>query len=153
MEDVWKQLAPWLSAVADFLSVIAFGITVWVLVETKSIKQSFALRGRSPALRRALAEQAKSLTNQLTNWPQVHKEALSSFATTKALLENLLGKLPAAEKTACAQLIKKLKGRKSSVFGSVAMLNYTDKEIWIIFNELQGLIAGLEQLEKDLLWR
>lgn len=142
----------WLSSVADVLSLVGFGLTVWVLIVTRSLKRTFALRARTPELRKSLEGSAKKLPALLSEWPQSKNETLVLLASARAVLENLSEKLPRSERGAVDRLIGEMHGRRAGMFASMATANYTDDQIWKIFAGLQGVIASLEQREKDASW-
>lgn len=49
-------------------------------------------------------------------------------------------------------LAKKMRGRRSRVFQFTPAASYTDDDHWNIFTELNGIIAMLDQREKDASW-
>jgi hypothetical protein len=146
------RLPPWLSDLANILEVLGFLLTIWVLVETYSIRRTFALRGRTPQLRRSLATAARALPPLLRAWPGTKNETLAILANARAVLENLHRKLPRKERTAVAQLLSDLRERRVGLFKRVPISDYTDQEMWKLFADLQGVIASLEQREKDATW-
>lgn len=142
----------WLSPVADVLSVFGFALTIWVLKVTSSLKRSFALRARTPELRKSLAASARKLPPLLAVWPQSKNETLAVLAHTRALLVNLSTKLPRNERGPVNRLASSMRGRRSGFFSLVPASNYSADEHWEVFAELQGIIATLEQREKDATW-
>lgn len=146
------SLPAWFSPLADILSVIGFGITIWVLIVTRSLRRTFALRARTPELRRSLNATAKSLPALLSDWPAKKNETLVVIANAHAVLENLLAKLPRNERASVARLAKTMRGRRTGFFGHLPIAAYTDDDLWNVFADLQGVIAGLEQREKDATW-
>lgn len=142
----------WLSPLADILSLIAFGMTVWVLHETRSLRRTFALRVRTPQLRRSLVATAKSLPPLITVWPQKRNDTLQVLANTRAILENLRSKLPRGERIPVKRLVRALHGRRTGLFRRMPVSEYKEDDLWAIFADLQGLITSLEQREKDATW-
>lgn len=142
----------WLSPLADWLSLAGFALTLWVLVVTRGLKREFTLRGRTPEIRKSLASRTSSLLDALRAAPAGKKEIAVTFAECKALLESLEQKLPRGERGSVAALISKLKGKKKGVFKLLPVTEYNDDELWNIFADLQGIIASLEQREKDASW-
>ena len=49
-------------------------------------------------------------------------------------------------------LVSMLKGKKNGFFKIVPVAEYSEDELWNIFAELQGIVASLEQREKDASW-
>lgn len=142
----------WLSPIADVLSIVSFGLTIWVLFETHSLRRSFALRGRVPELKRSLTSSAKKLPTLLSRWPQSRNETLAIIASARAVLENLLIKLPRRERTAVQRLVREMRGRRISLINYVPISSYTEDDMWNIFAGLQEVIASLEQRERDATW-
>lgn len=142
----------WLSPVADVLSLVGFGLTVWVLIVTRSLKRTFALRARTPELRRSLERSAKKLPSLLGAWPQSKNETLALLANARAVLENLSAKLPRSERGTVDRLVRNMHGRRAGMFTYMTISHYTDDDLWKIFADLQGVIASLEQREKDASW-
>jgi hypothetical protein len=150
MQDI--SIPAWLSPLADVLSLIAFGMTVWVLVVTRSLKRTFALRARTPQLRRSLAATAKSLPPLIGAWPQRKNDTLQVLANTRAILENLRRKLPRSERASVKRLVRDLHGRRNGLFRHVPLSQYEEDDLWTIFADLQAMITSLEQREKDATW-
>ena len=142
----------WLSPLADILSTVGFAMTVWVLIVTRSLRRAFALRARTPELRKSLSSVVKSLPPLLGNWPNSRNETLPALIHCRAILENLALKLPRSERTSTERLIARLNGQRTGLFKFVSVGEYSDQELWSIFAELQGVIASLEQREKDATW-
>jgi len=127
-------------------------MTLWVLKVTRSLRTTFALRGRTPELRKSLTACARQLRPLITVWPKRQDEALALLARTRSTLENLLLKLPAADRPSIEDLVKRLRGKKASFFSPPLLSNYTETELWDIFQKLQGIVTKLEQIEKDAPW-
>ncbi|WP_284617468.1 hypothetical protein [Aquabacterium humicola] len=150
MADI--TLPQWVSPVADLLSLVGFGITVWVLVVTRSLKRAFALRARTPELRKSLAASAKSLPTLIRTWPLSRSDTLGELANVRALLENLRIKLPRSERATIDQLIRALRGRRKALLRWIPASEYAEDDLWKIFADLQGVVTALEQREKDAKW-
>lgn len=146
-------MAPsWLSPLADWLSLAGFALTLWVLVVTRGLRREFTLRGRTPEIRKSLASRTRSLLEALNAAPAGKKEIAATLAECRALLENLTPKLPRGERGSVAALVSRLKGKKQGFFTLLPVTEYSDDELWNIFADLQGIVAGLEQREKDASW-
>lgn len=141
-----------LSPIADILSLLGFGLTVWVLIVTRSLKRTFALRARTPELRKSLEASAKKLSALLGRWPESKNETFALIANARAVLENLSAKLPRSEKSAVACLVKEMRGRREGWLTYTPIARYTEDDLWKIFADLQGVIASLEQRERDASW-
>lgn len=146
------QLHEWLSPVADLLSVVGFFMTLWVLALTRTIKRTFALRARTPQLRKALTVKVNTLRPLIKAWPQNRNEALGVLANARALLENLQTKLPRNERTAVDRIVRELNGRRIGLFRRMHPAEYSEDDLWKIFADLQAIITSLEQREKDVTW-
>jgi hypothetical protein len=142
----------WLSPLADWLSLFGFALTVWVLLVTNGLRRDFTLRGRTPEIRKSLASRTRSLLEALNAVPAGKKEIAATLAECRALLENLKLKLPRRERGDVTALISRLKGKKQGFFKLLPVTEYNDDELWNIFADLQGIVASLEQREKDATW-
>lgn len=145
-------LLEWLSPVADVLSVLGFGMTLWVLLLTRSIKRTFALRARTPQLRLSLTAAVNSLRPLIKDWPTNRNDALGVLANARALLENLQAKLPRNDRAAVDRIVRELNGRRISLFRRIHPAEYSEDDLWKIFADLQAVVTSLEQREKDVTW-
>jgi hypothetical protein len=136
-------LLEWLSPAADVLSVVGFAMTLWVLVLTRSIKRTFALRARTPQLRRSLTAAVNSLRPLIKTWPQNRNEALGILANSRALLENLQTKLPRNERTTVDRVVRELNGRRSGMLRRMHPAEYSEDDLWKIFADLQAIVTSL----------
>lgn len=146
------MIPTWLSPVADWASLLGFVFTVWVLVVTRRLRREFTLRGRVPDLRRALSKLTAAISDKMIAWPTTKSETAALLARVRALLENLEIKLPRNERVPVAALIERLRGKRVGWLRRLPLSAYTNNEIWDIFADIQGIVAGLEQREKDATW-
>lgn len=149
----------WLSPFADWLSLYGFGLavigflmTLWVLVETLSLRKVFTLRGRTPQIRSDLQTTGKSLLSELKNWPTSKNQISALLAHCQSIVENLAKKLPRSERGSVDLLLKTLKSRHPGFLRRGASTNFDDEYVWKIYAELHGVITALEQREKDTTW-
>lgn len=145
-DESWVKGVPdWLSPTADILSILGFVFTIWVLWTTNSLRRTFLLRARTPALRKDLQKLATELPDLIPGWPrETKKELLSCLAKGSAKLASLESKLSSRtdrrEVRDLAQLMRGATGALSS------------DQLWNIHSSLQRIISKLDERAKDAPW-
>lgn len=80
----FESLVSWetFSKIASVFSIASFGLTLWVLLETRKLKALYKLRGRGPSLIKDLVKMAASLSKYLNDYSnsgaQIAQEGLTS---------------------------------------------------------------------------
>lgn len=144
----------WLSPIADWLSLIAFVITLWVLRTTLKLRKEFGMRVRTPELRKALSEELIKLAPTLKLWETSKHPALEVIAAVTAQLKSLALKSTDSEKAAIESLISKYAFR-STVWNwhrARPIQSYSAEEIWATYFELIVIIETAKQSEMDANW-
>ncbi|MUH95238.1 hypothetical protein GNP63_01555 [Aliivibrio fischeri] len=141
----------WFIDLGTVLTVLGFIITLWLLWLTKDIKNSFLRRARLPQIIRELKSESTKLSSHLKKWEDEERDAIKQLSICKALLTNLVSKLPETEQKKCKEFIKKMTPRKFLIFrGKVTCIN--EDRAWELYTELSELTTILIQLEKDSKW-
>lgn len=83
---------------ATLLTIIGFMLTIWLLYEAQHIRNSFLRRARLPQITKELQLVSKKLSGNLKGWDLEKADAINQLSVGKALLENLIPKLPDQEK-------------------------------------------------------
>ncbi|CAI2297568.1 hypothetical protein [Vibrio parahaemolyticus] len=148
MDSFFSQ---WFVDVATFTTVIGFFLTLWLLYEARHIRNSFLRRARLPQITKELKVVSKELSSHLKNWATQKEEARNQLSISKALLENLIPKLPSEEQKKCKVFVKKLKPRKWLMFND-SLSNVDEEQAWDLYTELSAITTMLIQLEKDSKW-
>ena len=109
MNSVFPQ---WFVDIATFTTVIGFFLTLWLLYEARHIRNSFLRRARLPQVTKELKAVSKTLSSHLKSWGTQKEDARNQLSISRALLENLIPKLPNEEQKKCKAFVKQLKPRK-----------------------------------------
>ena len=141
----------WFIDLATLTTVVGFFFTIWLLFEAKKIRNSFLRRARLPQITKKLSEVSKSLSSHLKNWTNEEREAIQQLSISRALLENVLPKLPEQEQKKCNAYIKKLTPKKW-IFFNRDLPVLTEDSAWNLYTELSALTTTLIELEKDSKW-
>ena len=100
-----SMLASWVVDLSTILSIVGFAISIWLLIMAKDIRKSFLRRARLPEVIKELNSASKKLSEHLKNWTTDEKEVIMQLSISKALLENLIPKVPEAEQKKCKDFI------------------------------------------------
>lgn len=142
----------WLSFLADVLSFVGFLLTIRLLILTKKIRKEFQSKARIPELRKTLVATVKSLTTLLQDWQRNRNQIVVALTTCQPVLESLKVKLSRSQSSSSRNLLKALRAKRRNWLGFQTHHEHSEEDVWRIFAELQGVIASLEQLEKDAKW-
>ncbi|WP_137191216.1 hypothetical protein [Stenotrophomonas rhizophila] len=133
-----------ISALADWVTLAGFLLTVWVLIETFGLKKTFLSRARIPELRKDLRSVSVELLQAIGK--DVPGEIAALCARAEAMLVSTKTKVDGEHKKRIAKLLKDIaKVRSGNVF-SVEIMKP-------IYDELVGVTEMLINLEKDISWR
>jgi len=138
----------WIVDIATVMTMLGFFLTLWLLYEARHIRNSFLRRARLPQITKELGKASAHLSSHLQKWDSEEREAIKQLFITRALLENLLSKLPEKEHKKCAVFVKKLKRKKWGVID----IKFSEDDVWNLYSELSALTTMLIQLEKDSKW-
>ena len=103
-----SNLPPWLQDLGTLSSVFGLFVTIFLLFEARTIKNSFIRKARLPEIAKDLSKASSLLSSHLKKWDQEKNLAVEQFALIKGLLENLFPKLPDEEKRMVKNYTKKL---------------------------------------------
>jgi hypothetical protein len=142
----------WVSPAADVVTLIGFGITVWVLIQTFRLRKDFASRARVPDIRKSLEHEGSELVRCLDVWPAKSREAMASLSRTRGILGNLSKKLDGDNRALTRKLMRSLDRKRFAFFGQKRAPLDVDTA-WRHYADIQQLIAALEQHEKDYVWK
>jgi hypothetical protein len=144
------------SDVADVLSVIGFGLTIWLLVATSRLKNSFRNRVRSADLYKALIADDAKLVVALSSWPTDKKDALQILRTLRSQLESLKSRSAKEHVPPIKKLIKRLNEETAWYWAwykkARPLKDHTFDEIFDIHIELLGVLETAKQHDIDANW-
>ncbi|EHK9186442.1 MULTISPECIES: hypothetical protein [Vibrio] len=148
MNSVFPQ---WFVDIATFTTVIGFFLTLWLLYEARHIRNSFLRRARLPQVTKELKAVSKTLSSHLKSWGTQKEDARNQLSISRALLENLIPKLPNEEQKKCKAFVKQLKPRKWLIIKD-SLSSVDEDQAWELYTELSAITTMLIQLEKDSKW-
>lgn len=146
-----SYLSQWVIDAGTVFSLVSFILTIFLLWQTKQIKNSFLRKARLPEVNKQLREISTNLASHLQNWEKQEREAHKTLYACKGLLINVSSKLPDKEKKLCGAFVAKLK-RKRFIFFTGNISDVTEKEAWELYAEMSEIIILLIELEKDSKW-
>lgn len=145
------MLASWVADLSTILSIVGFAISIWLLIMAKDIRKSFLRRARLPEVIKELNSASKKLSEHLKNWTTDEKEVIMQLSISKALLENLIPKVPEAEQKKCKDFINTMAPKKFYIFSS-QFSKVTEDQAWVLYTLLSEVTTMLTQLAKDSKW-
>lgn len=148
MNSVFPQ---WFVDIATLTTVIGFFLTLWLLYEARHIRNSFLRRARLPQVTKELKAVSKALSSHLKSWSTQKEDARNQLSISRALLENLIPKLPNEEQKKCKTFVKQLKPRKWLIIKD-SLSSVDEDQAWELYTELSAITTMLIQLEKDSKW-
>ncbi|WP_141689678.1 hypothetical protein [Aeromonas sp. EERV15] len=132
-------------------SVIGLVVTGFLFYEARHIKHSFLRRARLPEINKELAKVTSLVSSQIKAWDEDKKPALESFSHAKALLGNIMNKLPEDERKKVKKYLDQLQPRKYFFFKS-SISELSKDSAFELYSELSGLVTSLRELAKDSRW-
>lgn len=139
----------WLSPVADAASLAGLVVSAGIGYFTRSIAERVRVKIRIPQVRRALQENAVSLSENMAEWPRSKQKTIEAISRAEAILQNVKIKLSRNEKVKVLAVLKNMRGRRVQLYGKASLQHSSEEDFWKIYYGLVGVISSLEQLEKD----
>ena len=140
-----------INKIGSVSSVAGLIVTIFLFVEARAIKNSFLRRARLPEINRELTKASSQLSQHLKNWETDKPPALATFSSIKALLENVLPKLPSEEKRKVESYLNRIRPTKY-LFVKNSISKLSEDAVWELYTELSGLVTSLQQSAKDSKW-
>nr|WP_272540185.1 hypothetical protein [Acinetobacter baumannii] len=151
MTIVNSYLPQWLVDSGTILGIVGFFITLWLLWEAKQIRNSFIRKARLPEVIKDLSRSSTKLVAHLKNWETEEKEAINQLIISKALIENLIPKVPDLEKKRCKLFVNSVTPR-TLFFWTIGSSTVDEDKAWSLYTLLIEVLTMLEQLNKDSKW-
>lgn len=139
----------WVQDINTGLSILGFGITLYVLFEIKLIKNTFLSRARLPEIIRDLESAGSTLSDQLGQWPSQRNEAICQIKVAASLLKSASFMVPTAERNELLKTHKKLVGAAQSHSSKQPI---STDSIWDLYSDIQSSIASMTQISKNNRW-
>lgn len=146
MPSVFPQ---WAQDINTGLGVFGFLITVYVMIEVRSIKRSFLSRARLPELVRDLEKAGSALNASLDGWPLRRNDARSQIKIAASLLHSATSILPKEERRIASAANEKL--RAAAERFDRPEFEQADP-VWDLYSDVQSTITSLKQVSKNLKW-
>lgn len=144
-----SAIPQWIQDMNTGLSLLGFGITLYVLFEVKFIKNTFLSRARLPELIRDLEKAGSVLNGQLGQWPSQRNEALCQIKVAASLLKSASAMVPKTEREELLKTHKKLTDAAQS-FSSQQGISIDF--VWDLYSDIQSDIASMTQVSKNNRW-
>lgn len=144
----------WLKHINTFgsaASIIGLIVTIFLLIEARSIRRSFLRRARLPELNKDLAKASSEISAHIKAWENDNEPALETFLHAKALLENIKKKLPDDERKMVESYLDRLQPKRFW-FKKREISDLNREEAFQLYSELNGLVTSLRELAKDNTW-
>lgn len=128
------------SIISAFVTIVGFGFTVWVLIQTSFIKKYYLNKIRIPEALSELSSNIKGINEFLNSWSDDSKEALvGPINKVYGVLINLKRKVSGEERRAIKAFLKK----------DINVMNMSYEDCWAVYGELCRIESGLRQINKD----
>lgn len=142
----WGQIfkAISLSNIGSWASIIGLVLTIFVLLNIRSIKQFYLFSARVPELLEKLTKHAASISTHQKNYPTTHQELTLELAGVEMVLNSLYDKVNRKTKKSVKKTIDSIILPKTG--------QASKDEIWSIYIQIHKLITEVEELQSDLKW-
>lgn len=144
-----SNIPQWIQDINTIFGVVGFFITLYVMREVRSIRNSFRSRARLPEIVKDLEGVGSAFNKNLGDWPALKNHARSQIKDA-ATLVNLSTSLLAKNSPVNLKLIdKKL---------SLAVVNFDNGKYddanaaWDLYSDIQSSITMLKQAVQSIKW-
>lgn len=133
------------TAIVNVLSVLGFGVTIYVMFGVRQIKNNYTSRIRVPELRLKLIELISGIGDLLNDYANNTNQIAPQMEQTESVLKAIKKRLGRAEAKKIQQVL---------LLMSKLQNNLTGEEVQVrnIYNRLHGVSTELEQWENDMKW-
>lgn len=137
------------------LSVVGFGVTLWVGWQAGKLREYFFNRVRIGEVLPELSSESQGLIKSLLDWDAVdgrERESHLALSRIKGRLANLKGKLKADDRKAISDVLSKIE-RRNFFLKARDVSSIRFEEAWAIATALDGMIVQIESGHRDANWR
>ena len=131
------------------MGIVGFFITLIVMLQVRSIRQTFRARARLPEMIKELKKAGSALSVSLSGWPHGKNVGHEQIKVASSLIDDALPFVPRASRRRMKQINKKL--NKAVREFSDARYDTLD-HVWDLYSDIQVIIVSLHQVEKNLHW-
>ncbi|WP_218673443.1 hypothetical protein [Chromobacterium haemolyticum] len=146
MASTFPQWAQDLNTGLSFISSI---VTIYVLIEVKSIKNSFLRKARLPEIIRDLSKAGSILSSTLNDLPAQRNAFHCQIKIAASLIQSTIKILPKEEKKEIERVHSKLAIAASDF--NHPRLSHADA-LWDLYSDIQSTISSMRQLVKNVKW-
>jgi hypothetical protein len=132
-----------IGVIADVVSIIGFGLTIYVFLGVKRIRKQFLSRATLPGLLRDLKLRASELNRSLVKFEESGQTILTILARCETIIDNLKGRVPNSNFVNIRTLKKAIRTYRA---------DSNVDNAWDVYNQLQAVIDDLKYFNKDRLW-
>lgn len=132
------------SKVASVFSIASFGLTLWVLFETRKLRSFYKLRVRGPELIKDLNKMASKLSEYLNDYSDSLSQIAEELGKTASKLKTLQAKLRGAQKNT----VKRVRIH----IDQCEVKPENEEEVRMVHLEVIKVIEELKDYQKDLDW-
>jgi hypothetical protein len=144
-----SQIPQWIQDVNTVLGIVGFFITVIVMFQVRSIRQSFRAKARLPKIIEDLNKAGSALSKNLGNWPANKNDGGAQVKVAASLIASAIPLVPRASRRSLSITHDKLSNAVRD-FSSAA---YDDpSSAWDLYGDILSILAGLNQIEQNLIW-
>lgn len=141
LAEIWSFLiGPIYSTIASTASLVGLGVTIWVLINVRNIRNSYIFAIRVPDLLKQLKTHTKKLSEHMNDFDGLYNQIRLEIALIEEVLRSLRGKLDRRARTSVDALLKLIKAYDWKARDKNAL-----DEIYIELKKLETRIDYLRQ--------
>lgn len=143
MSQLISELSNLIPKIANIASIAGALISLYVVVEVRSIGKKYLFRARVPEILKAMKTYSSALSEELNTFEDSIREIETELSRIDATLKNLTSKIEGETKRMTKELRKLIRERSRPCDRG---------EIWEIYNRLQALTEDLVNIQQDFKW-
>lgn len=133
------------TAIVNVLSVLGFGVTIYVMFGVRQIKNNYTSRIRVPELRVKLGEYISNIGDFLNDYANNTNQIAPQLEQTESVLKAIKKRLGRVEAKKIQEVLVLMNNLQINLTGQ-------EDQVRNIYNRLHGVNAELEQWENDMKW-
>ncbi|MGL1903109.1 MAG: hypothetical protein OCC49_13295 [Fibrobacterales bacterium] len=142
----------WFNNIGVLATIVALGMTIWILVETKGLKKKFIKKARLPEINSELFKLTELMFKQVKNYSDEKDQFLKNLTKCKGLIYSLSSKIDGKqEKKLISDIIPKLNPKKYFIMPE-PLYKMSHEQAWDVCHDLSTIVVTLQQSEKDFKW-
>ena len=136
------------------VSCISLGLTIWLLYGVRQLRKSYLLKARLPEIHDVTVKEHEKMFEILHNWTDDDAEHkfLKHVAVVRQRLSRVRAILNRSEKREISKFLQQHLHRRER-WRKIPIQSVGINQAWNIYNELNGILARLGDIEKDGKWR